>query len=250
MDRFVSPEGLTSRLLSLEYPAMSTATRLLALGMLSGAGPMHGHQIRRRAELVNVGEWGDVRIGALYGALHRMEEDGLIKALRREQAGNFPERTVYEITREGTLELFAIRDRALEHPGLGGDAVDVAMMVTSEVPAAELRVLLGRRQRAVESSLFDLRAERERLVKNGYGSAAALAVFAHWEERFEAEVRWHTRLDPLIDDLAKGSIATMMPVSETSPSVHDAAARRVSVVGRPGKKKRSKTRKKVRKGVS
>jgi DNA-binding PadR family transcriptional regulator len=99
---------------------MSTSTRLLALGMLAGAGPMHGHQIRRRVEVVKVGEWGDVRIGALYGALHRMEEDGLIKALRREQAGNFPERTVYEITREGHMELVAIRDRALEHPGARG----------------------------------------------------------------------------------------------------------------------------------
>jgi DNA-binding PadR family transcriptional regulator len=229
---------------------MSTATRLLALGMLAGAGPMHGHQIRRRAEIVNVGEWGDVRIGALYGALHRMEEDGLIKAVRREQAGNFPERTVYEITREGTLELFAIRDRALEYPGLGGDAVDVAMMVTSGVPEEDLKALLGRRQRAVERSLIDLRVERDRLIKNGYGNAAALAVFAHWEERFEAEIRWHARLEPLIDDLAKGSIATTMPVSDASPSAHDPGARKVNGKPRRHEKKPTKTRERVRKGAA
>ena len=67
---------------------MST-TRLLVLGMLAERGPMHGHQLRRQAELVNVEAWGGVRVGALYGALHRMEAEGLIEPLRSEQPGRF-----------------------------------------------------------------------------------------------------------------------------------------------------------------
>jgi hypothetical protein len=39
-----------------------SATRLFALGMLPRNGPMHGHQIRRRAELERAEFWGRVKL--------------------------------------------------------------------------------------------------------------------------------------------------------------------------------------------
>ena len=47
-------------------------TRLMALGTLARYGPQHGHQIRRLADLTNVGEWGGVSVGALYRELRAM----------------------------------------------------------------------------------------------------------------------------------------------------------------------------------
>jgi hypothetical protein len=123
------------------------------------------------------------------------------------------------------------------------------MMVSSGLPAGDLRMLLGRRQCAVENSLQDLRAERDRLTKHGYMNAAVQAVFAHWEERFEAELRWHARLDPLIDDLAKGSIATTMPVSESAPQPPESVARKRARGPTRGEKKPTTARKKVRNGA-
>jgi len=45
-----------------------SATRILVLGLLAVRGPMHGHQLRRVAEMINIESWGDVKVGALYGA--------------------------------------------------------------------------------------------------------------------------------------------------------------------------------------
>jgi hypothetical protein len=45
----------------------------MALGTLARYGPQHGHQIRRLADVTNVGEWGGVSVGALYWGAARRE---------------------------------------------------------------------------------------------------------------------------------------------------------------------------------
>ena len=89
-------------------------SRLMILGLLAERGPMHGHQIRRTAELTNAEVWGGITGGALYAELRRLDTDGLIVAVRAEQVGRRPARTVYEITDDGKLELVVQRDAALE----------------------------------------------------------------------------------------------------------------------------------------
>ncbi|MGZ4463620.1 MAG: PadR family transcriptional regulator, partial [Gaiellaceae bacterium] len=71
----------------------SNPTRLLILGLLA-TGPMHGHQIRHSAELGDIERWGGVKVGSLYGMLHRLELEGLIEEARSEQEGRRPARTV------------------------------------------------------------------------------------------------------------------------------------------------------------
>lgn len=163
---------------------------------------MHGHQLRRRAELINVGEWGEVRIGSLYSALHRMEAEGLILPLRREQSGNFPARTVYEITEEGRRELSVLRQEALQAASLRADPVDVALVVSAGFDAGELQQLLDARHRTIEATLARFAGERSRLEKSGFLRPATRAVFRHWEERLEAERRWHAELGGLLDAIA------------------------------------------------
>ena len=181
---------------------MSNPTRLLVLGLLAGDGPMHGHQIRRRAELLDVGEWAEVRIGSLYGALHRMEAEGLLLPLRREQSGNFPERTVYEITAEGRRELSVLRQAALQGAALRADPVDVALMVSAGMSEPELRSFLAARQRTIETTLARFTGERTRLEQSGYLRPAARAVFRHWALRLEAERRWQAELAELLGGIA------------------------------------------------
>jgi DNA-binding PadR family transcriptional regulator len=79
-------------------------TRLFVLGALARHGAMYGHQIRRDARMDRADLWSDVRPGSLYGALHRLAAEGLIEAVRTEQSGNLPARTVYAITPEGQRE--------------------------------------------------------------------------------------------------------------------------------------------------
>src|SRR3954469_21848608 len=118
------------------------STRLFVLGSLARRGPMHGHQIRRAAQTARPDPWANANPRSLYGALHRMEAEGVIRALRTEQEGNRPARTVYEITPEGHAELLAQRDEALQHARLRPDPVDLALQFTSEMSEQDLRAVI------------------------------------------------------------------------------------------------------------
>ena len=180
---------------------------------------MHGHQLRRRAELIDIAEWADVRPGAIYGALHRMQDEGLLAPLRREQEGRFPARTIYALTEEGHLELASLRQRVLQHRGAGADPVNLALSTAGGMPAAELRALLADRKREVQRALETVRSERERLARVGYLTAWAKAVMRHNELRLEGEVRWHEELEALIPDIAAGQPFPVGAKGETPPRV-------------------------------
>src|SRR5262249_53631635 len=120
----------------------------MALGTLARSGPLHGHQIRRVAEVTNVVEWGGVSVGALYRELRAMERDGLIERVRTEQVGRRPERTVYQITPDGHLELITLREQAVK-PGnfLSPDPLGVALSFAGDsVEREELRRTLRARR--------------------------------------------------------------------------------------------------------
>src|SRR5689334_15062680 len=86
--------------------------RLFVLGTLE-RGPAHGHEIRRLAERIDVENWSEARIGSIYNAIRRLESEELIEALRNEQEGRRPPRTVYAITDAGRVELASLRDKLL-----------------------------------------------------------------------------------------------------------------------------------------
>jgi len=54
-------------------------SRMVVLGLLAEYVPMHGHQLRRKADAMHVGCWGSVSPGALYRELHQLEAEGLIE---------------------------------------------------------------------------------------------------------------------------------------------------------------------------
>ena len=81
---------------------------LLVLRTLFSAGPMHGYAItahigRVSAELLRVEE------GSLYPALHRMEQDGLLRAFWGTTEKN-REARFYELTAKGRKELEVERE--------------------------------------------------------------------------------------------------------------------------------------------
>src|SRR4051794_8874990 len=123
---------------------------------------MHGHQLRRVAEMINIESWGDVKVGALYGAIHRLEAESLIEPIRSEQEGRFPVRTVYAITEEGRQELAILRSRSLQEARLANDPFDVAMTFV-DAGLDEVEMLLGQRRGALTGQLDALVSERGRL---------------------------------------------------------------------------------------
>ena len=171
-------------------------TRLMALGTLARYGPQHGHQIRRLADLTNVGEWGGVSVGALYRELRAMEGEGLVEAVRTEQVGRRPARTVYEITGDGRIELQSLREQAIKPTGFAPDALGVALTFgADEMDQAELRDTLRARRARLEISAVELAAELERLTAKGYLGVFQAAIMRRGVMHYETEVRWHDELD-------------------------------------------------------
>jgi DNA-binding PadR family transcriptional regulator len=192
---------------------MSTA-RLLILSLLANEGPMHGHHLRRRAEMIDVGQWAEVSIGSLYSTLHRLEEEGLIAPLRQERAGNYPARTVYTVTAEGIEEMEMLRAQGLERLQLHADPVDMALASAGGTHETDVRLLLEQRRRAIETRLAYDRAQRERAAASGFISPRARAIIRHWELRLEAELAWHAEIDSMLADLVSARGHPPEPIAE------------------------------------
>ncbi|HKA98227.1 MAG TPA: PadR family transcriptional regulator [Streptosporangiaceae bacterium] len=180
-------------------------TRLMVLGTLARHGPRHGHEIRRIAEVTNVGEWGGVSVGALYRELRSMEREGLVEPVRTEKVGRRPARTVYAITDEGRLELAVLRERAVRGTHWGPDPLGVALTFAGDGADREelLTWMRGRRELfAVAAS--QLEAERQRLVAKGYLGPVEAAVMHRGQMHAETEVRWHDEFAEILAALPPG----------------------------------------------
>ncbi|MBF6176282.1 PadR family transcriptional regulator [Nocardia blacklockiae] len=173
-------------------------TRLFVLAALAKRGPMHGHQLRRDARLDRADLWSRVKPGSLYGALHRMSDEGLIRPLRTEQPGALPARTVYEITDEGRRELRALRDEALTDVAIRPDPVDLALAVSTDLDPELLRGYLADRVTALRAHLARLEHQLERRWPD-QGPVDDLVV-DHARMRIQAEIDWHGKV---LDDLDK-----------------------------------------------
>jgi len=198
----------------------------MILGVLAERGPMHGHQIRRIAELTNAEAWGGITGGALYAELRKLDADGLVRAVREEQVGRRPARTVYEITDEGRLELVVQRDAALDVIFGSADPVSVVLLFAAGADASELGQRLAARRRRVAGQLEAMTAERERLTGQGALPPLAVAAFRRGELRLEAELRWHEEFERQIADGLPGEPTPLRAVAsapDPMPTRGDAA---------------------------
>ena len=169
-----------------------SSIRLFILGTLAASGPLHGHQIRQQAQSDRTDMWADVPVGSLYGALKRLAHEGLVREVRTERVGNRPERTVYEITREGHRALDAVRDQALRELVLRNDPFDLALAQSRDLPEETLTQIVANRLAGLRVQESSLRHRAE--TADIYLNEAERMVLRHLIERAAAEVRWHEEL--------------------------------------------------------
>ena len=169
-----------------------SSIRLFILGTLAASGPLHGHQIRHQAQSDRTEEWADVHVGSLYGALKRLANEGLVREVRTERVGHRPERTVYEITREGHRALAAVREQALRQLTLPNDPFDLALAQSRDLPEETLTQIVADRLAGLRVQETSLRHRAE--AADIYLNEAERMIMRHIIERVAAEVRWHEEL--------------------------------------------------------
>jgi DNA-binding PadR family transcriptional regulator len=178
---------------------------LFVLGELARRGPMHGHQIRRAAQLDHLDLWTDVKPGSLYGALQRMAGEGLVRPVRTEQEGGRPRRTVFEITTEGRHELEIHRAAALRDARLIPDPIDLALTQVQDAAQESVAAALGDRRDSLANQLQSMRHLRDEAEP--YLSAMERAIFGHSLRRLQLELDWHVELIDQLPKLLAGEAA-------------------------------------------
>jgi DNA-binding PadR family transcriptional regulator len=177
-------------------------TRLVCLGLLAGRGARHGHQLRRDVEIYGAEKWAGVGVGSLHRELRQMAAGGLIEAVRTEQVGRWPPRTIYQITAAGRRELAALREQAIGRIHEAPDAMAAGLVFAGSADPVMTGELLVRHRDAVESELERLALERERGMREGYlqpaVSPSQAAAFRRSELRMEAELAWHRECDQML----------------------------------------------------
>jgi len=131
---------------------MSVRHGLLALLM---SAPKYGYQLRAEFEAAAGGTW-PLNIGQVYTTLHRLERDGLVRALEGTDDGQRP----YEITGQGRDELgrwlLTPLPRELQARSELALKVSLAVSVGADVPT-----VLQVQRRATIELLQTLRANRQ-----------------------------------------------------------------------------------------
>lgn len=173
----------------------------MVLGLLASHGPRHGHQIRRVAERTNVGNWGGVSVGALYREIRQLEQAGLVEAVKTEQVGRRPARTVYRITDAGTRALSELRGAAIRGLQFGPDAFGVALLFGRTWARSELTSLLQERRQTISTARAGLEAECAGLLARGAIGPLDAAMFRRRAMQLEAELRWLDEFDGVLATL-------------------------------------------------
>lgn len=155
---------------------------------------MHGHQIRHQAQEDRAELWTSLKVGTLYSALRRLglAEEGLIAEVRNERSGNYPARTVYDLTPEGRRALALEYDVALRTVVLPPDPFDLALSHPRTLSAEALgRAVADRR-----ASLAQRREAwlRQLEVADPHLTGAERLAASHTTARLEAEIVWHEQL--------------------------------------------------------
>ncbi|UVS76943.1 PadR family transcriptional regulator [Actinokineospora sp. UTMC 2448] len=82
-----------------------SATRMLVLGIIRGAGPAHGYKVRAELMGWNAQEWARINPGSIYHAIRKAAADGLLVEAPDDAREAGPDRMRYAVTEAGEREL-------------------------------------------------------------------------------------------------------------------------------------------------
>jgi DNA-binding PadR family transcriptional regulator len=124
---------------------------MVVLGLLARHGPQHGYQLRKLIEHQNIDRFSNVQLGSIYATLKRLTEAGLVALDGTEITDSRgPARSIHAITAPGRSHLEDLISNAFVSVDQPERPVDLALHLSSLLPASMVVALLERRLRHLE----------------------------------------------------------------------------------------------------
>jgi DNA-binding PadR family transcriptional regulator len=167
-----------------------SVTRLLILGWVRIAQPVHGYEVRRELLSWKVDEWANLQPGSIYHALKKMTEEGLLAEAEREQVGGRPARTPYRITAQGERYF---QETLREHWWMYRSPQDPFIAALSYLPALspkEAAAALRNRAQQLRVACDGMRAQLDGGFMGEGKPPHVLEIFRLWIARSAGEIEW------------------------------------------------------------
>ena len=174
-----------------------SSIRLLVLGVVNFAQPVHGYDVRRELQSWRLDGWVNVQAGSIYSALKTLERDGFIATLATDgrPRTNRPERTEYVMTPEGDKQFKSLLRAAWWQVERGQEPFFPAMCFLHEMPRDELIAAVQARVNQQEAQIAELRFIRASIKDGDTGAEGGIPD--HVREnidfatlRLKADIEW------------------------------------------------------------
>ena len=147
-------------------PARSRANPLaLAVLVCLYERPMHPYEVATTLRQRYKHDSVRLNYGSLYGVVESLDRRGLIAAQETERPGRLPERTVYNLTQAGRIEMRDWLTDLISMPVRDYPAFQAALSFLPALPPDDVTALLEERAQRLETELAQARAVREVMEK-------------------------------------------------------------------------------------
>lgn len=174
----------------------------LAVLYLLREEPLHPYEMQQRIRAEHIDKAIKATHGALYHAVDRLAERGLIEPLETSREGRRPERTVYAITEQGRDEAYSQLREMLLRPSQEYPQLAAALTFATLLPVAEVAQMLALRTVAVEARLAANDSVIDGLRKQEVERAGLIEV-EYVQALLHAELEW---LRGIVDDIRDGRL--------------------------------------------
>jgi DNA-binding PadR family transcriptional regulator len=191
--------------------------------------PMHPYEVSTTLRQRQKHDSIRLNYGSLYAVVDSLEKRGLIATKGTERSGRLPERTIYELTDTGQVEMHdwlteLISTPVNDYPGFGA-----ALTFLPALPADDVVALLKERAQHLEFQLAEMASTRELVEERGLPRLFWVDAEFHKVLR-EAELRYVLELVDAIDTGTLDGLTWWRAIDEHP----DATALHSSLLGENG----------------
>jgi DNA-binding PadR family transcriptional regulator len=164
--------------------------------------PMHPYEVSTTLRQRQKHESIRLNYGSLYAVVDSLEKRGLIVATGTQRTGRLPERTIYELTDAGHVEMHDWLTELVSTPVKDYPGFEAALTFLPALPPGDVVNLLRERAQRLEIELAQTASARDLVEKRGLPRLFWTEAEFHQVLR-EAELRY---VRELVDDIENGTL--------------------------------------------